>query len=177
MKLAYTMAPGRGDSDLVLSGLASDLIAKGLRVLGTVQINTERPDAGKCDMDVKVLPDGPVLRISQDLGPSARGCRLDPASLENAVGLVSAQLNPGVDLLIINKFGKHEAEGRGFRAVIAEALAQDIPVLVGLNGLNKSAFESFAGDLAVQVPSERQALTEWVEHAVVESREQVRLVT
>ena len=79
MKLAYTMAPGRGDTDLVLERLAADLAARGLRCCGTVQINSERADAGLCNMDVRVLPDGPVLRISQDLGPQARGCRLDPA--------------------------------------------------------------------------------------------------
>ena len=82
MKLAYTMAPGRGDTDLVLERLAAALAARGLRCCGTVQINSERSDAGPCDMDVRVLPDRAVLRISQDLGPQARGCRLDPAALE-----------------------------------------------------------------------------------------------
>ena len=123
MHLAYTMAPGRGDTDLILFKLAARLASRGLRCCGTVQINSERADAGPCDMDVQVLPDGPVLRISQDLGRSARGCRLDPAALETAVGLVSAKLSNRADVLIVNKFGKHEAEGRGFRGVIAEALS------------------------------------------------------
>lgn len=166
MKLAYIMAPGRGDTDLILAGLASDLAARGLRLCGTVQINTERPDSGPCDMDVRVLPDGPVLRISQDLGPSARGCRLDPAALEQAVGLVGASLDAGADMLIINKFGKHEAEGRGFRNVIAQAAAQGLPVLVGLNQLNRPAFETFAGDLATHLPPDRTALAQWAEQVV-----------
>ena len=165
MMLAYTMAPGRGDTDLVLEGLAADLAARGLRCCGTVQINTERVDAGPCDMDVRVLPDGPVLRISQDLGPSARGCRLDPAALETAVGLVAARLSSGADLLIINKFGKHEVEGRGFRDVIAQAVAMDVPVLVGLNALNREAFETFAGGMVVRLPPERAALKDWVDGA------------
>ena len=162
MKLAYTMAPGRGDTDLVLERLAADLAARGLRCRGTVQINSERADAGPCDMDVRVLPDGPVLRISQDLGPQARGCRLDPTALETAVGLVAASLTSGADLLIVNKFGKHEAEGRGFRSVIAEAVAMDIPVLVGLNTLNRTAFENFAEGLALRLPSDPAALMAWV---------------
>jgi len=137
MYLACTMAPGRGDTDLILARLATDLATRGLRLCGTVQINTNRTGANPCDMDVRVLSDGPVLRISQDLGPSARGCRLDPEALEAAVGLVAASLATGADLLIVNKFGKHEAEGHGFRHVIAEALAMEVPVLVGLNGLNR----------------------------------------
>jgi hypothetical protein len=162
MNLAYTMAPGRGDTDLVLLTLANDLASRGLRCCGLVQINTERADAGPCDMDVQVLPDGPVLRISLDLGPSARGCRLDPNALETTVGLVSASLNGGADVLIVNKFGKHEAEGRGFRTVIAEALALGVPVIVGVNALNLEAFESFAGGLARRVSPACDALAEWV---------------
>jgi len=161
MTLACTMAPGRGDTDLILAGLAADLMARGLRLCGTVQINSGRADAGPCDMDVRVLPEGPVLRISQDLGPAARGCRLDPEALEAAVALVSARLDAGADLLIVNKFGKHEAEGRGFRDVIAEAMARDVPVLVGLNGLNRAAFEDFAGGLATHLPPEPAALAQW----------------
>lgn len=162
MNIAYTMAPGRGDTDLILFGLARRLATRGLRCCGTVQINTDRPDAGPCDMDVKVLPDGPVQRLSQDLGRDSRGCRLDPQALETAVGLVAASLAGGADVLIVNKFGKHEADGRGFREVIAEALARGIPVLVGLNGLNLPAFEGFAGGLAVPLPPEEEALFAWV---------------
>ena len=162
MNLAYTMAPGRGDTDLILFRLAQVLAARGLRCCGTVQINSERADAGPCDMDVQVLPDGPILRISQDLGRAARGCRLDPAALETAVGLVSASLDRGADVLIVNKFGKHEAEGRGFRTVIAQALSNGIPVLVGINALNLAAFQDFAGGLALRLPPECGGLADWV---------------
>lgn len=162
MNLAYTMAPGRGDTDLILFKLATVLAARGLRCCGTVQINSERGDSGPCDMDVRVLPDGPILRISQDLGRASHGCRLDPAALETAVGLVSASMGQGSDLLIVNKFGKHEAQGRGFRTVIAEALSKGIPVLVGINALNLSAFEEFAEGLATRLPPEPTALESWI---------------
>ncbi|MDA7430007.1 DUF2478 domain-containing protein [Primorskyibacter aestuariivivens] len=166
MKLACTKAPGRGDTDLILAGLASELAARGIRCCGTVQINTDRCDAGPCDMDVMVLPDGPVLRISQNLGAGARGCRLDPESLEVAVGQAATRLDADTQLLIVNKFGKLEAEGRGFRDVIAEALAMDIPVLVGLNTLNQAAFDAFAGGLATELPPEKDALAGWVNGAL-----------
>ena len=173
MKLACTMAPGRGDTDLVLERLAAEHAARGLRCCGTVQINSERVNAGPCDMDVRVLPDGAVLRISQDLGPQARGCRLDPAALETAVGLVKVSVSSGADLLIVNKFGKHEAEGRGFRDVIAEAVAMEIPVLVGLNALNRPAFESFAEGLAIQLAPTTEALMAWVNEVTASADELV----
>lgn len=173
MKIGYTTTPGKGDMDQLLRSLAGALQARGLTVCGTVQINTECGGDMPCDMDVRVLPDGAVLRISQDLGPQARGCRLDPAALETAVGLVAAGLSSGADLLIVNKFGKHESDGRGFRSVIAEAVAMEIPVLVGLNALNRPAFESFAEGLAIQLPSNPAALMSWVKDVTAKADEVV----
>ncbi len=161
MKIAYTMAPGRGDTDLLLSRLADTLASQGYTTCGTVQINTDRANS-PCDMDVKVLPDGPVLRISQDLGLGSKGCRLDPAALETAVGLAEARLDPNVDLLIINKFGKHEADGRGFRTIIATALELETPVIVGVNALNLAAFREFAGTEAVQLEPSKAQILEWL---------------
>ena len=161
MHLAYTMAPGRGDTDLLLRRVAERLVVDGYRPAGTAQVNTERADAGPCDMDVIVLPDGPTIRISQTLGSAARGCRLDPDALERAVGLVAARL-PECDCLIVNKFGKHEAEGRGFRSVIAEALSLDLPVLVGLNGLNERAFHEFGGGLEERLAPSVDSLHGWL---------------
>ena len=57
------------------------------------------------------------------------------------------------DVLVLNKFGRHEAEGRGFREVIADAVAREIPVIVGLNELNKAAFMEFSGGMARHLPT------------------------
>ncbi|MCB1465706.1 MAG: DUF2478 domain-containing protein [Rhizobiaceae bacterium] len=168
MKLAYTMAPGRGDTDLVLHAMACSIIDSGHRPVGTVQINTES-DAGPCDMDVKILPVGGTIRISQTLGRASRGCRLDPAALETAVGLVEAELSKGADCLIVNKFGKHEAEGRGFRPVIADALARGIPVLVGINRLNRDAFVDFVGGFATELVPELLILEDWLRSAITDA--------
>ena len=161
MNIAYTIAPGKGDTDLLLQSVAEQLVDSGYRVCGTVQINTEGCDDGPCDMDVRVLPTGPDIRISQSLGKGSRGCRLDPLALEDAVGLVQASLAEGADIMIINKFGKHEADGRGFRPVIAEAVALDIPVIVGVNSMNLTNLKAFAEDMAHQVSPDRGALVAW----------------
>ncbi len=151
----------RGGSDRLLVGLADLLIARGLRLAGCVQYNLDCEDNGKCRMQARVLPDGARRLISQDLGALASGCRLDPAALEDVVGQVSASLETGPDLLIVNKFGKQEAEGGGFRAVIGAALMQEIPVLTSVHPRNRDAFDAFAGDLAQPVPADPDALLRW----------------
>ncbi|MAY86344.1 MAG: 3-dehydroquinate dehydratase [Pseudooceanicola sp.] len=170
MKIAYTMGPGRGDTDQLLFTLAQHLASDGYRTCGTVQINTDC-GAHPCDMDVKVLPDGPVLRISQNLGAGARGCRLDPATLETAVGLVETGLEATPELLIVNKFGKHEADGRGFRSVIAEAIARDMPVLVGVNALNLEAFQDFVGSEATELEPSLEDLVRWLQTVLNKERD------
>jgi len=162
MNLAYTMTNTSGDLDQLLSALAHVLASNGWRTAGVVQINTDRHDCHPCDMDVKVLPEGPTIRISQSLGKDARGCRLDPSALETAVAAVSETLLGDVDVLLINKFGKHEADGRGFRDVIAQAVERDIPVIAGVNQLNAPAFMEFSGGLAVAVPARIDALSSWL---------------
>lgn len=162
MRLAVVPASRRGETDLLLSEVASELMRAGLRLAGVVQTNTDVPGRHHCDMDVRVLPDGPTICISQNLGPAARGCRLDPDGLERAVAAVALRLD-GADLLILNKFGKHEAEGRGFVPLIAEAVARDIPVLLGVSDLNRPAFDAFAAGAATPLPAERWAILDWAQ--------------
>ena len=167
MKFAYTIAPGRGETNLLLADIAAELAARGVRITGTVQIDTDRDDGGKCDMDVQVLPDGPTIRISQFRGVEARGCRLDTDALEQAVALTEQALaNGGVDLLLVNKFGKHEAEGRGFRPLIGQALAEGCAVLVGVNDRNLSGFLAFAEGM--EQPVAPEAALDWLHEAVQE---------
>lgn len=161
MRIACTMAKERGDTDTLLFSLADTLARQGVKTVGTVQINTASDCDGLCDMDVRILPCGPDIRISQNLGKHAKGCRLDPDALETAVQQVSERLRDGADLLIVNKFGKHEADGRGFRDVIATAITRDIPVLVGLNTLNAPSFHAFIDGPCLTLPPELNALQNW----------------
>lgn len=159
--LGYITAEGRGAADRLLAELAQDLIARGVDVAGVVQINREtRPDR-LCDMDLQVLGHDHHVRISQDLGPHARGCRLDPIGLETAVGLVEADLARKPALLILNKFGKSELEGRGFRHVIGKALGEDVPVLTAVNKANLQGFLQFSEGLAEEVGPDLADVLDW----------------
>ncbi|UWQ76986.1 DUF2478 domain-containing protein [Leisingera sp. M658] len=171
MHLAYVMTQERGATDRLLSELAEKLQAKGIRLAGIAQTNVECYDKELCDMDVRVLPGGETIRISQSLGAGARGCRLNPEALEQAVGLVSATLqsDPAPQLMIVNKFGKHEADGRGMRSVIGEALALGIPVISGVNKMNVEPFQAFADGMAVEAGPDLDALVAWAEQAVAET--------
>jgi nucleoside-triphosphatase THEP1 len=166
MRIAYVSLQGRGRTDQLIAEVADRLTAEGLRLAGTVQSNHERPNRKKCDMDLRVLPDGPVVRISEDRGEMARGCILDSGALEQTVHEVERRLD-GADILIVNKFGKREAEGKGLAPVIAEALHRGLPVLVGVNGLNLAALLSFAEEDIHGLPTNAEAVADWCLAGVV----------
>lgn len=158
--LGYVGLPGRGMLDARLCALADELAGRGLRVAGVVQHNgPDRPDRA-CDMDLMVLTGARVIRISQQLGPGARGCRLDAQALEQAVAEVESELTAAPpDLVLINKFGRQEAEGRGFRTVITAAVSLDVPVVIGVQDSYRPAFLDWAGEFAQ--PVDPAALTGW----------------
>jgi hypothetical protein len=159
--LGFFSGARRGDGDRVLAAAAVRLGAAGLRLAGAVQMNRPRPGGSGVDMDLEVLGAAGRVRISQYLGPAAAGCRLDPAGLARAVGLVEQALGSRPDLLIVNKFGKAEAEGRGFRPLIGQALAEGIPALVAVSRATRAAFLDFAGELGEELPAEADRLVAW----------------
>ena len=153
----------RGDADRLLAGVATRLAGLGWPLAGAVQVNSGNCAGEACDMDLRLLDSGETIRISQSLGRMSDGCRLDPAGLEEAVGRVSASLRRAPPrLLIINKFGRQEAEGRGFRPVIAEALMQGVPVLTGVGHDHADAFAAFADGLATALPPTPEGIFDWL---------------
>lgn len=111
-----------------------------------------------CDMKVRVLPEGPEIKVTHDLGAGSNACRLDPTAITEAVSWVETGSMEKADLFVLNKFGPEEAAGRGFCNVIGTALDQGVPVLVGVGGASIAAFEEFAGGLAVALPDDAQAI-------------------
>jgi len=94
---------------------------------------------------------------------------MDAGALEEAVGIALARLaEDGADLIVLNKFGLSETQGRGFRALIVDALGRDVPVLVGLTDAHQSAFERFADGTAISLPPDEDAIFAWCK-AVIRS--------
>ncbi|MCB2128297.1 MAG: DUF2478 domain-containing protein [Rhodobacteraceae bacterium] len=131
-----------------LSALAGQFTAEGKRVVGALPLDPNLPSSKNCDMDIRIIPGGASFRISQSLGQGSAGCRLDAGALEMAAIACAAELAKGADILILNKFGKLEAEGRGFCPVIAEAISASIPVILGVNRFNLDALLEWSGGLA-----------------------------
>jgi nucleoside-triphosphatase THEP1 len=152
--------------DALIARCAAGLAASGYRLGGIVQSNAHRRGRRRCDMYVKDLMGGDEIKISLDRGNEARGCRLDPDAFARIGAWIERAALERVDLLIINKFGKEEARGRGLRPVIAEALIAEIPLMIGVSTQNLCDFLTFVGDSATHLTPDIEAMTAWCWNAI-----------
>lgn len=155
-----------GDVDELFLSVVNVLRRRNLRIAGAVQLNGPAASGPCADMLLEDLATGRRVRISQDRGSLAKGCRLDSSALEEVAGLTRASVGQGIDCVIINKFSKSEAEGGGLRQVIEAAVLADIPVVVGLNSTQRSAWESFSGGATAWLPREQAAILRWFEDTI-----------
>jgi nucleoside-triphosphatase THEP1 len=145
------------DPDRILRDLAADLNARGFRAVGMVQ-------AGQCadsSLSAVLLHSGEKLLLAQDFDPSARGCRLDLGRLQNAGARIADALEAGADLMIINRFGKRERDGKGLAHLIERALRADIPVVIAVPSHRFADWIKFADGMSVKLRCEREALEAW----------------
>jgi hypothetical protein len=145
------------DPDAILRDFAADLSARGVRAVGMVQ-------AGQCadsSLSAVLLPSGETLLLAQDFDPAAKGCRLDLARLQNAGERIAEAMGQGADLVIINRFGKRERDGKGLGHLIERALDADIPVVIAVAGDRFNDWVKFAGGMTVKLACDRAALDQW----------------
>jgi hypothetical protein len=155
--LAALVYDEHDDPDAVLRDFAGELIARGSRVVGMVQ-------AGQCadsSLSAVLVHNGEKILLSQDFDPAASGCRLDLARLHNAAERIDAALEAGADLLVVNRFGKRERDGKGLLPLMLRALEADTPVVIAVSGAQFADWIRFTDGMCVKLACERSALDQW----------------
>ncbi|MDB5616290.1 DUF2478 domain-containing protein [Tardiphaga sp.] len=147
------------DPDALLRGFAADLNGSGLRAVGLVQLG--HPLADPPQLSALLVHSGDTLRLFQDLGPGATGCKLDLGQLLAAGTQVADAIDGGADLVIINRFGRQERDGKGLSYLIERALSADIPVLIAVPAARLADWDAFSGGMATRLNCDRASLEAW----------------
>ena len=148
------------DPDRLFIDFTDDLCRSGLRPVGVIQsgrsCRTEEPK-----LRVVLLPGGETVGLVADMDCDAGGCRLDDQQLSQLAERLTTAIDDSPDLVVINRFGNAEAEGRGLVKPIAQALKADIPVLIAVPERRFSDWIRFSDGMNVRLPCRREELDRW----------------
>ena len=166
MNIGYVISGEGRKTHAVLGAVAERARRQGIVLAGAIQPD-DAGESEKCSIVLALLPDGIRRNVSFDLGPGVTGCRLDTAALDEAVMIVRGRL-PGAQGLVVNKFGKQEAIGRGLVSAIVEACDRGLPVLVGVPAQWREAFDAFTDGTATELPEDEDHILDWLRegHAI-----------
>jgi len=142
------------EPDRLLREFVQDLTIRGHRVVGLIQTRL-----GDGSAAVTVLPTGETIPLAPRRGPVSS--RPDPCDLATPAARIDVLIESGADLVIINRFGKLEAEGTGLVDEIARALRGDIPVVVAVPEFRFSEWLSFCRGMGVKLPCRDGSLQSW----------------
>ncbi len=157
----------RDEIQTLLLAAAERFRASGVHVIGSVE-HIPPGTEHKAVMLVDLLS-GDRHSLHQDLGSGAAGCSLDPIGLASACAQVEAAIasrlaegGTGADtVVILSKYGREEAEGRGFTSAFYAAVAGELSVLTSLSPAASGAWEGFVGDMAQVVNSDLCEVDAW----------------
>lgn len=146
------------DPDRILCDFAADLHANGYLAVGLVQLGRGCLEASP---SARLVHTGEELSLLQDLGACAEGCRLDVGRLLDAGQRIASAIDQGADIVIVNRFGRQESEGKGLCYLVAHALEADVPVVIAVPSHRFADWIKFTDGMSVKLRCDRRALDAW----------------
>ncbi len=104
---------------------------------------------------------GERFSIFHDLGPGSTICHLDGAGALTAAQSVEHNIAAGCDLVLLNKFGKLEADGGGLFTAFRAALDAGIPLLTSLSPASEAAWTRLTGRSFCVLPADIDEIGAW----------------
>ncbi|MFN3655658.1 MAG: DUF2478 domain-containing protein [Pseudolabrys sp.] len=151
--------------DGLLTRVTDLLREEGVDVGGVIQENGSQTSACAA-MTVVDLASQRRFHISQELGKQAKGCRLDARGLADIAALLERSLTRKTEILVLNKFGRAEAEGHGLREAIGRAIDAGIPIVTAVRPPYTDAWSAFHGRLATDLTPDLDAVLTWCRESV-----------
>lgn len=147
--------------DAAMADAVRRMEARGLRVGGLLQAG-DRSSATRCaSLALHDIGSGRQVPLFESRGAGARGCRLNPSGLAEASGWLREAIERRVDVLVVNRFGRQEAEGAGLLNEIAAAIMAEIPVVVAVDEDLLSAWQAFLGEAPVALAPDAERIASW----------------
>ena len=160
-RIAAVRRPAKANVQPLLWAFADSLAREGVRIAGVVEVGGTRASRGCRGRALRDLSTGAQFSISQELGPGSEACSLDPQGFAQACLAVQREIDRRADLVVLSKFGKMEAQGRGLYEAFAAAVHADVPILTTVSPSLSETWRVFAGSLSQFVSPQADAISRW----------------
>lgn len=129
--------------------------------VGGLACERSRYANGNRRMDLVDLRSGERFELSQDLGRASAACSMNVQALVRAGGALRRAVEDGVDLVLVNRFGRAEAGGRGLVPEFAACAQAAIPLVTTVAARRHAGWCRFTGGGHVELPADEQAILRW----------------
>jgi hypothetical protein len=151
----------KDNPDRLLRDFTEDLRRSGVRTAGLVQLDSWTGQSDDREVRTVVLSSCEVVHVAHEQNLPAPGCGLDCRKLAGIAKMIEAAIQEGADLVVINRFGKLEATGKGLIEVIRQAADADIPVLIAVPEHRFPGWTKYSAGMSIRLPCRRAALDRW----------------
>jgi hypothetical protein len=140
----------------------ADRRSPALRIVGVVAQSHGLADRRCCAGYLRRIADGERFAMFEELGAGSTACHLEASGAALAAEAVRQDLTAGCDLVLLSKFGKLEAAGKGLWSAFTAAVEAHIPLLTSVSPAVTKAWENFAGTGFITLPADGAAIDAWL---------------
>lgn len=145
-----------------LARLADRVKAEGRRVAGIVQEHVHDTDGVFIGIDAVDVTTGHHIAIKRNDGSAKSDrCTLDTQQLAETSPILRAAIADKPDLIVLDKFGIEEQNGRGLTDEIMAIISEGIPFLISVPEPVLDIWTERTGGLGGVLPMDDEALDDW----------------
>jgi hypothetical protein len=159
-----TVAVVRGTSGVEVQDVFRALVERwrpSTRLAGLVAEGHGLPDRTCSAGFLRNIASRERFSIFHDLGPGATECHLDDIGALAAAAAVQRDIAAGCDLVLLNKFGKLEAAGKGLFNAFKAALDAQTPLLTSVSPAFEEPWKRLVGRSFALLPADLEGIGAW----------------
>jgi len=132
-----------------------------VRVAGVIAESHGLADRACSAGFLRNISTGELFPIFRDLGAGSTACHLEGAGALAAAEAVRQDVAAGCELVVLSKFGKLEAAGRGLANAFKAAVEAQVPLLTSVSPAFEEAWAKLGGPLFSALSADAAEIDAW----------------
>ena len=171
---AAIVVDGSVDVDALLAEIVVQQRRAGRRVRGLLMMHRGASEGCAGDMVLVDIEKRDEYLVSLPTGGGS--CRADVQGFASASRVLKNAIEESPDLVVCNRFGSLEAEGKGFVAELLDVMACGIPLLTAVAASRVDAWQRFSGGARL-LPARSDDVSAWLKSTLAASQSTDAAVT